>query len=147
MIIIGYQGIGKTTVCKDNLRYIDFESSALRIPDDWHIPYCQMAIELSRQGYVVFVSSHEEVRRYLQWYSGICVAIVPSPKLENDWIKKLKERAEQSESLKDERAYIRALACYQEDIVDIMHDCDTKIIKTMDYNLKQIIEKIEEARR
>ena len=34
--------------------------------DDWYKPYCQIANHLSEQGYTVFVSSHEVVRRELE---------------------------------------------------------------------------------
>ena len=47
MIIIGYQGIGKSTLANNKNGYIDLESSSFwnngtRIPD-WHIYYCRIA--------------------------------------------------------------------------------------------------------
>ena len=90
MIIIGYQGIGKSTICKNNPKYIDFESSALKVDGcrlhNWQIPYCQMAIWLSQQGYVVFTSSHKEVREILKDCCEYCVAIIPSKELKKQWI-------------------------------------------------------------
>ena len=66
MIIIGYQGIGKSTLANCNLNYVDLESSNFYIDgkraDDWYKPYCKIAEHLSQQGYYVFVSSHKVVR-------------------------------------------------------------------------------------
>ena len=67
MIIIGYQGIGKSTLSARNLKYVDLESSNFWFDDpetkqrvrhfNWYEMYCNVAEYLSRQGYVVFVSS------------------------------------------------------------------------------------------
>ena len=69
MIVIGYQGIGKSTLAQKQFKYIDLESSALRRDGvrwhNWYEPYCLVAEWLSKQGYIVFVSSHKEVRDYL----------------------------------------------------------------------------------
>lgn len=148
MIIIGYQGIGKSTICKDNPRYIDFESSALKVFGrrmiGWELPYCQMATWLSKQGYVVFTSSHKEVRMHLTGTDEYCVAIVPSLKLKKEWVEKLKARYHESDSEKDRRAYLNAKTRYKENIQEIMDDvADTFVIDSMDYDLKQIVAKCE----
>lgn len=151
MIVIGYQGIGKSTICKDNPRYIDFESSALKMfgrrPPNWEMPYCQMAIWLSKQGYVVFTSSHKEVRKLLTESDEYCIAIVPSVELEKEWIAKLRTRYEESRLEKDRLAYLNAQDRYKENIVEIVKDADEVIvIGSMDYDLKQIVANREEVR-
>ena len=148
MIIIGYQGIGKSTLCKNNLKYIDLESSALKMfgrrPPNWYIPYCQIAIWLSQQGYVVFTSSHKEVRKYLIGTDEYCIAIVPSPQLKKEWVEKLKARYHESNSEKDLNAYMNAKTRYEENIQEIMDDeADTFVIDSMDYDLKHIVAKCE----
>ena len=75
MIIIGYQGIGKSTLAGKN-KCIDLESGNFWFYDletyqkvrhnDWYIPYCNIANHLSEQGYIVFTSSHEVVRNELK---------------------------------------------------------------------------------
>lgn len=146
MIVIGYQGIGKSTICKDNPRYIDFESSALkmfgqRMPN-WELPYCQMAIWLSKQGYVVFTSSHKEVRKMLKGCGEYCIAIVPALELEEEWCTKLKSRYEESGLEKDNLAFLNAQDRYRENITEIIKDIpNTFLIDNMDYNLKQIVDK------
>lgn len=148
MIIIGYQGIGKSTICKDNPRYIDFESSALKMfgrrPPNWELPYCQMAICLSKQGYVVFTSSHKEVREMFKGYDEYCIAIVPTLELKNEWCIKLKRRYEESGLEKDKLALLNANERYEDNIKEIMDDVhDTFLIDSMDYDLKQIVGKCE----
>ena len=148
MIVIGYQGIGKSTICKDDPRYIDFESSALkrfgRRMIGWELPYCQMAIWLSKQGYVVFTSSHKEVRELLTGSDEYCIAIVPSLELKKEWVEKLKARYHESDSEKDRKAYLNAKTRYKENIQEIMDDvADTFVIDSMDYDLKHIVAKCE----
>lgn len=87
MIIIGYQGIGKSTLSSICLKYIDLESSVFWIDgkrhDDWYIAYTQIAENLSRQGYVVFVSSHEVVRNALKNSKEKVICCVPAPYLKD----------------------------------------------------------------
>lgn len=99
MIIIGYQGIGKSTLAARNLKYIDLESSNFWFDDpetkqrvrhsNWYEMYCNVAEDLSRQGYVVFVSSHQPVREKLSNSKEYVIACVPSLDLKDQWIEKL----------------------------------------------------------
>ena len=74
MVIVGYQGIGKSTLAKNRNGFIDLESSNFFVngerSPDWYIPYCEIALDLSKQGYDVFVSSHKVVRDELKKYYG-----------------------------------------------------------------------------
>lgn len=145
MIVIGYQGIGKSTLAKNNLKYIDLESSCFWINgkryDDWYIAYTQMAENLSRQGRIVFVSSHEVVRNALKYSAEKVICCVPSPKLKIEWIHKLKERYEQTGLEKDYRAYMNAFDRYEENINEIIHSgFGTLIITDINYNLENLIE-------
>ena len=69
MIICGYPCIGKSTLAKTDLRFVDLESSNFKIPGDntdaWAERYCKVAIDLHHQGYVVFVSTHDVVLKHL----------------------------------------------------------------------------------
>lgn len=148
MIVVGYQGIGKSTICKENPRYIDFESSALKMfghrPPGWEMPYCQMAIWLSKQGYNVFTSSHKEVRKLLTESDEYCIAIVPSLELEKEWRAKLRTRYEESRLEKDRLAYLNAQDRYKENITEIMEDVeDVVVIDRIDYDLNRIVTKCE----
>ena len=64
MIVIGYQGIGKSTISHASKgNFIDLESGNFWVDGkrdpEWFKPYCQIALHLHKQGYVVFTSSHE----------------------------------------------------------------------------------------
>ena len=151
MIIIGYQGIGKSTLANKSKQYIDLESSSfwykhtdeggdlLRWPN-WYDIYCNIAEHLSQQGYDVFVSSHEPVRKRLQKSNEYVVAICPSIELESEWIDKLHTRYINSCLEKDYKAWKNAVDRYAENIEEILIDCKTIIIHDMNYNLEELIE-------
>lgn len=145
MIIIGYPGIGKSTLARRNKDYIDLESSCFFInnkrPEDWQVIYCKVAEDLSRQGKVVFVSSHKEVVDELLTTSEKVLAIYPDPKLKDEWIKRLKDRYEFTCLEKDRKAYQRALEHFDEDIDGMRRCLYIKIaLQDMDYCLKCNIE-------
>ena len=147
MIVIGYQGIGKSTLSQKSFKYIDLESSALKKGDvrwhNWYEPYCMIAEWLSRQGYIVFVSSHKEVRNYLNEFceEPFC-AVIPSEGLKDEWIDKLKKRYEQFPTDKNYRAYMNAVDRYTENIREIKEDVeDVREITSMSYKLDKLIEK------
>lgn len=162
MIITGYQGIGKSTLASKYDNIIDLESSCFwkydenegnkTRPDDWYVYYCQMAQHLSKQGYVVFVSCHPEVREFLSIHNSekFC-AIFPSKSLKNDWLNRLKERYEISKSEKDLRAYEHAVKNYDNDIKRLMNDClwdidyydNIHTIKDINYDLKIIVDELK----
>ena len=146
MIVIGYQGIGKSTLAQKDFRYVDLESSALRQGNvrwhNWYEPYCMIAEWLSKQGYTVFVSSHKEVRDYLNEFceEPFC-AVVPSESLKDEWIDKLKRRYEQFPTDKNYRAYMNAVDRYTENIREIKEDVeDVREITTMSYELDRLID-------
>lgn len=68
MIVIGYQGIGKSTLVKENNSFIDFESSNFKIdgkrPVGWEQMYCEAALDLRQQEHIVFHS-------FAQSYTGL----------------------------------------------------------------------------
>ena len=66
MIFSTYQGIGKSTLAKKDFRIIDLESSCYdKANPNWFKDYVNTAINLYKQGYTVFISSHKVVRDYL----------------------------------------------------------------------------------
>lgn len=146
MVIVGYQGIGKSTLAQNTIGYIDLESSNFwvdgRRDDDWHIVYCNIAEHLSKQGYDVFVSSHEVVRRELAKRDGLRRMIVcPSVELKDYWIEKLRLRFEEDKSDKNYKAYMNALDRYEENIKELMSEegFDIKVIDSTTYYLPSVI--------
>lgn len=102
MIIVGYPGIGKTSVCGHN-NIIDLESyifhnSANSVNGNryWEETYCDVAMDLSNQGFTICVSSHEKVRLYLEDHQFKCIdpiiLVYPHPSLMDKWIHRLEKR-------------------------------------------------------
>lgn len=160
MIITGYQGIGKSTLAKKRTDIIDLESSCFwktengerTKPSDWYVYYCQMAEHLSKQGYIVFVSCHQEVREWLaangteKFY-----AIFPDKSIKEDGLNRLYARYQASLSYKDLAAYARAENCYDKDIDELTLECSPEVewyseavrINNIRYDLEAIIAQLE----
>ena len=123
MIVIGYQGIGKSSLAGRDHKYIDLESGNFWVDgkraSDWYKPYCQIAEHLSKQGYVVFTSSHEVVREQLKNSREVVVLCYPSPKLKNLWIDKLERRYEETGLEKDYKALMNAKDRFDENIREL----------------------------
>ena len=151
MIIIGFPGIGKSTLASNNDKFVDLESSYFKPlnnrNDDWVIDYCKLAEILSKNGRIVFVSSHRAVRDYLAKMdtSETVACIFPSERIKEQWVKKLEDRYVESGLDKDYRAFIRARDRYDDDIRELY--CDNGIpykwvITDINYNLEEEIDKL-----
>lgn len=145
MIIIGYQGIGKSTLAKVSLKYIDLESGNFWIngerDEQWYKPYCNIANHLSAQGYTVFISSHKEVREELKNSSEVVKIAFPALELKTDWLIRLTNRYNESMLEKDYKALMNASLHYEDNIEDLMNEpFDKIIINNIDYNLRELIE-------
>ena len=151
MLIIGYQGIGKSTTVKTTPgKYIDLESTCFYAengtrPDDWYVYYCNTALDLSKQGYDVFVSSHNCVQEYLSKHikNDYLIAIVPSIDLKEQWIERLYNRYLFNSSDKNYRAWKNAEDCYIKNITSIYNNKflfnDIITLDSLEYNLDGII--------
>ena len=154
MIIIGYPGIGKSTLAGRESGCIDLESSDFKelFPvGKWVEPYCIMAENLSKQGFTVFVSSHEAVRScfYMRETQNIGM-IYPALRIRREWVYKLLDRAADTKLEKDIRAYKRAEACYLLDITRMRETtkhyphCE---IESLDYDLLKMVDTLERKNR
>lgn len=146
MIVVGYPGIGKSTLAGRDYKYIDLESGNFwidgRRTDDWYKPYCKIAEHLSAQGYIVFVSSHEVVRQYLVENSRELVVLVyPSIRLRSAWIDKLEKRYIKSGLEKDYKALMNAKYSYVENIRELQESCiEYKLeINKLSYDLESML--------
>lgn len=145
VIIVGYQGIGKSSLASQNVHCIDLESGNFWIGDkrydDWYIPYCNIALHLAQQGYVVFVSSHEVVRKYLvslPFPKGVhLMCCVPCIGLKGLWVNKLYNRFQSTGLDKDYKAWMNAEHRFVENIQEILDDVPASCILTsLEYDLK-----------
>jgi Cdc6-like AAA superfamily ATPase len=150
LIVIGYPGIGKSTVAKSSHNnIIDFESSLFYINNirqpDWYKIYAKQATELAKQGYIVLVSSHKEVRdefaKYIPNSAFDIVTIAPAYNLEKEWINKLRERYIADSTQKNFVAYMNVMQHYYKDISDMASDTRFShiFIDSMDYILEKIL--------
>lgn len=144
MIIIGYQGIGKSTLAKGNMQYIDLESSNFFIdgkrPDGWEKMYTRIAEHLSEQGYTVFTSCHKEVQDALRESKEEVCICCPSLELKDCWLHKLEDRYNLTNSDKDYRAWMNAVQKY-DDSISVLISAGFKLIllSDMDYSLHEEI--------
>lgn len=127
LIIIGYQGIGKSSLAGYN-NCIDLESGNFWIgdkrADDWYIPYCQITIDLANQGFTVFTSSHKVVYEYLSTCPlpenvGAVVVFCPRRSMKDEWIEKLQKRYDRTGLEKDYKALMNAKDRFEENIVEL----------------------------
>ena len=150
MIIIGYQGIGKSTLA-GCYNCIDLESGNFWIDgkrdENWYIPYCNIAEHLSKQGFNVFTSSHQVVRDRLANSEEKVFCVFPSLALREEWISKLHLRYEATKLEKDYKAYMNAVDRYSENIKELADFKHTWVIHSMDYDLLEIVKMIEELEK
>ena len=144
MIVIGYQGIGKSTLARKSKGFIDLESSSFYVngkrPTDWHYYYNRIAENLSRQGYVVFVSSHMPVRDYFKTSDERAVIICPSKELKDEWIRRLQDRYHSNMTEKNLRALRNAVERFNENIDELIHDgIPSILLHDMHYSLETVI--------
>lgn len=144
MIVIGYQGIGKSTLARKDKDFIDLESSNFYVDgersDNWYEPYCNIAEHLSQQGYIVFVSSHAVVRERLKKSDETVLCCIPALELKDEWLAKLKTRYTQTGSEKDFRAWKNAEDRFTENIKEIMNSGFANIkLNNIDYDLRSSI--------
>lgn len=152
MIIFGYFQIGKTTLAEKNKNYIDLDHyqffiKGKRDANNWHIPYCQLAEYLSKQGHKVLVCMHSDVVEYFSKSSEKVIAVLPHPVLikEGKWIDKEKNgwriHGETDEDFIDRitssKKNLDAAAEFACDISTMIKD--TRYITSMDYNLEDFI--------
>lgn len=149
MIIIGYPGIGKSSVSGIENCCIDLESSNFwfngKRSDNWYVYYCKVALDLSRQGFTVFTSSHEEVRDYLVGHQEetLIVAVYPETWLETDWIARLKKRYEDDPSEKNYKALMNAKDRFEDNVKELEEWGGLFYgIQDMDYDLMDIVKRL-----
>lgn len=163
MIVLGYQGIGKSTLSKNDLRVIDLESSCYtwgsRKLEDWHKAHADNALHLSKQGYTVVTATHAPVREWIgthnttfpigvhieYMYEEQVAVVVPDVSLKDAWIARLQKRYETTGLMKDYCAWMNADKRFVDNIGEIVADANKyywKVITipSMEYNLKELID-------
>ena len=152
LIIIGYQGIGKSSFASCGNKTIDLESSNFKIDgerdDNWYVIYCRIAVSLAKQGYIVFTSSHRVVVEEFTKYGNLdddytIVIVAPHHGLEDQWVKKLHQRwIADKENEKNYIAYKDAKENFQKEIcwLSSQNELPYIPIKAMYYSFSKIVE-------
>lgn len=153
LIIIGYQGIGKSS-CAGKNNCIDLESSNFFIGDErienWHIIYCQIAMHLANQGYTVFTSSHKAVYEYFKTMPLLpnvakIVVFCPDSRYKEEWIERLQERYNRTGLVKDYKALMNAKERYKENIIELVN-CGLPVVQpaySVDYDLNDYVHRMQ----
>lgn len=151
LIIIGYQGIGKSSFASSYNKTIDLESSNFKVggerDDNWYIIYCRIAVSLAKQGYIVFTSSHQVVVEEFMKYGNpdyyTIVIVSPHHSLEIEWVEKLRQRwLDDIKNEKNRIAYKDAEENFHKEIYWLASQNELPYIpiKTMDYSFSKIVE-------
>lgn len=144
MIIMGYPGIGKTTLANGDYRFIDLDSNSTLLTGlfrkkGWEKQYVSTALYLSRKGYHVFVSTHPEViKRVVAMDGNNAILVYPDPSLKEEWIKKLYKRYDGQRKRSTHNAWTRAKDHFDDDIFELQKvKCHQIGLISMDYDLKK----------
>lgn len=149
VIVVGYPGIGKSTLANSDYRFIDLESNSFFIgdnrPNDWYVYYSNIAIHLAEQGYVVFTSSHKVVQSYLNSLplpnNVKLICCIPSLNLETYWIDKLWNRWKMTSLYKDFKAYSSVQCGFVSDITEMKNTFEIVCeITGKNYDLYSLLE-------
>ena len=147
MIIIGYPGVGKTSLAGRYNQYIDLESSNWNNPDNikpdnWWWSYGKVAEDLSRQGYRVFVSCHPSVQKYFEESNEYVMVLYPSIELKEEWIKRVSDRYERDRSMKNLAALNNVELYYDKQISSLNNSPfeNKLVLKDMNYTLDNEID-------
>lgn len=157
LIICGYPGVGKSSVAGWN-NCIDLESSFFThsIPDgierswswedEWCPAYCEVAISLAKQGFIVLTSTHLAVLNYFAKHCpSLAIVFCPRFEMKEEWSKRLFERWLRTKDEKDLRAFEGAIN-YWDKKIDYAINCGLRAYApdNIDYNLKDYILRIRE---
>lgn len=144
-IISGFPCIGKSSISGSG-SIIDLESSMFFVngkrPDNWVEMYINVAQDLAKQNFTVFVSSHKAVREEMSKRGISFISIFPSHSMKDVWAKRLNDRYEQDPTEKNKRAMVYILAHYDESIDDMTHDEQPFQIVNKDYDLNVLLNNI-----
>lgn len=138
MVLLGYPGIGKTTLAK-KCPIIDLDSSRFFGKSNWVEKYCAFIKGFNEEGINVFASCHKKVREELKRMGIDYVVVIPSMALRDQWVGKLAKRYFTSEEDADFRAWHRATIDFEADIEDLMEEDKKLVIEAMDYDLEEML--------
>ena len=134
MIYVGYPCIGKSSIAGRE-DFIDLDSSLFNDgTEGWEERYVNVAIDLSNQGYNVFLSSHKQVRDTLKEKEISYTCVFPEMCLFDAWFDRCAERFKEHPTDKNLKALAHVARHYKEDIADLLDEpAKSKIIIKIEY--------------
>lgn len=155
MIICGFPCIGKSSVSgvqntNTKFQFIDLESSNLfydvsgngdyQRHEGWEECYVNIAYDLHKQGFNVFVSTHSAVINELNKRGIDFAIIVPDYHLKDKWIARASERYEKDKSEKNKKALDRITNHFKEDVEGLLAYGDNVLkLNTTEYDLTDVL--------
>ncbi len=116
MIYCGYQGVGKSTYCRENpATTIDLDSSNFKKYDGWESEYIKTALHLSTDNKNIFISAHRVVIEYLI-KNGIAFKILIPGEKKKVWRNRLEFRYNKNQSFANLKALYDFDLHYEEDM-------------------------------
>ena len=124
IIICGYPCIGKSSVTEKSQICIDLESSCFtKNNPTWYIDYCETAINLARQGRIVFTSTHSEVIDFFEQNPlddiYVCV-FIPQLTWWDLWEGRARLRFRNNQTRKNSAALERIRSYFHDDLEKIL---------------------------
>jgi DNA-binding LacI/PurR family transcriptional regulator len=90
-IICGFAGIGKSNIARNNVGFVDLESTPFE--KDWN-RYVKVAEYLSNNGYTVLLSCHKELREELRSKSIDYLLAIPKKDKKAEYLQRYKKRGD-----------------------------------------------------
>lgn len=121
MIICGFAGIGKSTLCRKNPKWIDLEST----PFEKNFKrYAKVAQHMDEQGYNVMLSCHADLRKTLHKMGVDYTLVIPIKDLKHEYIRRYQERGNTESFIKsmDENWDNYTTAYHWEDVVHLIYE-------------------------
>ena len=135
MIYVGYPCIGKSSIAGHRMflgtmwDIIDLESSVFNDgSENWTTIYVKVADYFSKQGYLVFISSHKQVRDELKKNNIEYTCIFPSLGSKERWAGRVFNRYLKDPTDKNKHALERVVTHYEEDIEDLLNEPNKIVI-------------------
>lgn len=161
MIVIGFPGIGKTSISFGENKFVDLESSCFNIidpvtnkkvkPDNWEKLYVSVAYDLAKQGKYVCVSNHnlviDEILDRKQKDSRLdeypIVFVYPKKNLKDRWIERLTDRYNSSVQIDKDiadknKAALDAVAANYDKWIDVLERIDPNNVTAYGNNVYKI---------
>lgn len=161
MIIVGFPGIGKTSISFGENKFVDLESSCFNIvdpvtnkktkPENWEKLYVSVAYDLAKQGKYVCVSNHslviDEILDRKQKDSRLdeypIVFVYPKKNLKDRWIERLTDRYNSSVQIDKDiadknKAALDAVAANYDKWIDALERIDPNNVTAYGNNVYKI---------